>query len=251
MENDLPIIMEKEWSIPPSLIKVSALKRLVSMLKSTNQINETNSYYVRDFHTRKIIVDSDISTILCGYSKNLLDKEGFDFYKRILSEKELAWIADVYAGSYRVFYSYPPSKRSFLISNYEVEVITESQERLIVQHKSTPYLLCDNGNLWLSLCCVSISSQKQSGTATITNTETGELYEFKGDKFVQSEKLAITQEETIFLRWLCDGLSTERILALWNISDRSLSRKRVQLFEKLDAKTVGQAVHKAHLLGII
>jgi len=38
---------------------------------------------------------------------------------------------------------------------------------------------------------------------------------------------------------------------LWNISDRSLSRKRVQLFEKLDAKTVGQAVHKAHLLGII
>ena len=251
MENYLPSITEKEWAIPPSLVKDTALKRLVSMLKSINQINETNSYYIRDFRSRKIIADSDISAILCGYSKNLLDKEGFDFYRRILAEKELAWIADVYVDSYRIFYSYPQAKRCSLISNYEVEVKTADQESLILQHKSTPYLLCDNGNLWLSLCCVSISNQKQSGTATITNTKTGEHYEFKNDKFVLSEKLAITQEETILLRWLCDGLSTERILALWNISDRSLSRKRVQLFEKLDAKTVGQAVHKAHLLGII
>ena len=247
----IPTITEKEWNVPRALSKDSTIERIVQMLGSINRINDTNSYYIRDFRSRKIIVDSDTSAILCGYSKSFVDKEGFSFYQHILAETDSKWIRKAYRDSFRIFHKYPKEDRKCLTVLYYAEVRTANNERLILRHKATPYLLCDHGNLWLSLCCVSILNQREPSNATITNTETGECYEFLDGEFVLSESLAITQEDIMFLKGLCNGLSNMEISVLLDITERSLARKRLKLLKKLGAKSTEQAIHKAHLMGLI
>ena len=87
MKKKLQITTQKEWEVPQALTKNSVQSRLLDMLFSINQISKHETYYFRDFYQQKIIVDSPTSTILCGYSKDLVEKEGFDFYHRILEKK--------------------------------------------------------------------------------------------------------------------------------------------------------------------
>jgi ATP/maltotriose-dependent transcriptional regulator MalT len=122
---------------------------------------------------------------------------------------------------------------------------------MILQHQGIPYLLCDNGNLWLSLSSVTVSTQKRSGNATITHTETGEHYVFADGRYVLSDALAVTQDELLLLELMCNDLSMDRIMSQLKIPKSSFHLKKQRLFEKLDVKNVGGAVYKAGLMGLI
>ena len=137
------------------------------------------------------------------------------------------------------------------MSSYDFAVQTVTDGNLILQHKGIPFLLCNNGNLWLSLCSVTTSAEKQSGNATVTNTETGEQYVFTGEHYVLSDKLAVVQDELLILELLCKDLSTEQIVARLNISESSYRRKKQLLFDKLNVKNTHGAIYKAGLMGII
>lgn len=247
----MPSITEKSWKIPPSLVKEPNRNRLVDMLTAMNQINDGRSYYIRDSYEQKIIVDSATSAILCGYTKEIAEKEGFAFYHRIFNEKEWKWFDKMFKDSYRIFHKYPIAKRKFLVSQYNFEVRTVSQGAMVLHHKSTPYQLCDNGNLWLSLSSVTVSTAKSTGDATITNTETGEQYIFHKDKYVLSDEVAITHEELLFLELMCNDLSAKQIIAQLNISESGFHAKKQRLFDKLKVKNAAGAVYKAGLMGII
>ena len=247
----VPAIAEKEWKIPQTLTKESNRTRLVEMLASINKINDTTSYYIRDSYTKKIIVDSPTSAILCGYTKEIAEKEGFDFYKRIFAEKEWGWFEKMFKETYKVFYSYPLSKRKQLVSRYDFVVKTVSKGDLVLQHKGIPLLLCGNGNLWLSLCSVTISTEKRSGNATVTNTETGEQHVYTNERYILSDKLAITQEELLILDLLCNDLNQEQIMLQLGISKPNYRRKRQVLFNKLNVKNTHGAIYKAGLMGVV
>ena len=161
------------------------------------------------------------------------------------------WFEKMFVESYNVFYKYPVEKRRHLVSSYDFAVKTVSQGKLILQHQGIPYQLCDNGNLWLSLSSVTVSTQKRSGNATITNTQTGEHYVFIDGRYVLSEALAITQDELLILELMCNDLSMDRIMSQLKIPKSSFMRKKQQLFSKLDVKNAAGAVYKAGLMGII
>ena len=252
MKKDLlvPAVAKKTWSIPQSLTKEPNRTRLVEMLASINKINDTTSYYIRDSYERKIIVDSSTSAILCGYQKEVAEMEGFAFYKRIFIEKEWNWLEKMFEETYKVFYSYPPAKRKHLVSNYDFTVQTINAGSLVLRHKGVPLLLCDNGNLWLSLCSVTVSAQKRSDNATVTNTETGEQHVYTNGRYILSDEFAITQNDLLILELMRNDLSTEQIIAQLDISLPKYRRKRQMLFDKLNVKNVGGAVYKAGLMGL-
>jgi len=246
-----PTILEKSWKIPKNLTKEFSRARLVEILMSINKINDTTSYYIRDSYEKKIIVDSPTSTILCGYAKEIAEEEGFAFYKRISAETDWSKFEKMFLETYKIFYKHPPAKRKHLVSSYDLAVQTASKGKLILRHKSIPFKLCDNGNLWLSLGSVSVSTEKRPGNATVTNTETGEVYVYVNDEYVLSDLPAITQEELQILELMCNDLPNEQIMLQLNFSERSFWRKRQRLFNKLNVQSGTGAIHKAHLMGII
>ena len=250
-KNLIPPAERKDWDLPQALLKESNRTRLVEMLTAINRINNTSSYYIHDSHARKIIVDSPTSTILCGYKIDVAEKLGFAFYERLFDKQEWERFKGMFTEIYKVFYNHPPAKRKHLTSCFDFTVQHVGKGDLILQHKATPLLLCDNGNLWLNLCSVTESSQKQLGKTTITNTETGELYEYTKGQFVLSAKRSITDEDLLILELMGNDLNSESIAEQLDISMSTYKRKRLGLFDKLDVKSSGGAIHKAHLMGII
>ena len=251
MKKKLPINIQKEWGVPQVLTKNPVRSRLLDMLFSINQISNYETYYFRDFYEQKIIVDSPTSTILCGYPKVLVEKEGFDFYHRILGKKEWKRIAKAHQESAKIFFKYPHAKRRHLVFSGDFKVKTANGEKLVLSHWATPFQLCDSGNLWLSLCSVSVSAQEKLRDISITNTETGEEYVFLGGRFVLSDKVFLSKKDIVFLELLCSELPKEEIMFRLKISERTFWRRKKYLFEKLNVCTSAEAVHKAHLLGLI
>ena len=251
MRNFIFNAMPKPWKIPPDLASKASYNRLVEMLSLINKFNHSTSFYIRNTYEKKIIVDSPLSTILCGYPKELVDKEGYAFYERILDKKEFARLTKIFEETHRILHKFSASKRKHLMSSYGLTVKTANQEELFLHNESVPHMLCGNGNLLLCLCSVKVSTHEEKDSATITNTQTGEHFVFHNDKYVLSDKLAITHEDLIFLKMLCDDFTNEEIMSRLGVDERSFRRKRQRLFVKLNSTHATAAIHKAHLRGII
>ena len=247
----VPATIKKPWKIPQNLTKESNRTRLIEMLASINNINDTTSYYIRDSYTQRIIVDSPTSTILCGHPMELTEFDGFAFYRRIFDKNEWERLNKLFMETYKIFYKYPPAKRRLLVSSYDFVAQTASGGDLVLRHRGAPYLLCDNGNLWLSLCSVTPSAEKRLGNAMVTHIGTGEQYVYMDERYVLSEQLALNQNDLLILKLICDDLADAQIISQLGICVRTFKRKKELLFSKLNVKNAGAAVYKAHLMGII
>jgi len=143
-----------KWKITKEMKEQFSEEFIVDTLLPFNQV-DNQKYYMVDYFRKKVIVDSSSSPVLCGYPKELLDEEGFDFFKRILPPTEMDWLKNVIQEFYPVFFATPVESRKSLVLSYELTFITVKHEELVLHHKIVPFQLCDNGNLWLSLCSVS------------------------------------------------------------------------------------------------
>ncbi|MCL2412549.1 MAG: helix-turn-helix transcriptional regulator [Bacteroidales bacterium] len=247
----MDIITQKPWAISDRKINVFCTKNLEKKLSLFN-LACSGEYYIVDWFFQKFIVGSPNAMILCGHPKNVLEKDGFSFFNRILKKNEHYWLNQINTAAYDIFFRYPISQRTKFIAIYDMVVTTTIGEELILHHKIVPYELCKNGNLWLMLCHVTVSSSKNKKyTASFTNTETGNRYTFIKNKFVSCDSPSVTEEDMYILKQMIKGLPDKQICLLLNISLSSFKSKKRCFFEKLDVRTSASAVHKAHLLGLI
>lgn len=247
----MDIITQKPWVISGRKTGVFSTKSLEKKLNLFN-LACSGEYYMVDFFVQKLIVGSPNAMILCGHSKNVLEKDGFCFFDRILKKEEYSWVNQMSIAAYEVFFRYPISQRTKFVTIYDMVVTTTNGEELILHHKTVPYELCRNGNLWLMLCHVTISASKSKKyIAFSTNTETGNSYTFTKDKFVLSDSPNITKEDMYILKYMVKGLPDKQICSLLDISLSTFKSKKRCFFEKLDVRTSASAVHRAHLLGLI
>jgi DNA-binding CsgD family transcriptional regulator len=244
-------VTQRDWDIPKIEHKMFNAKELEYMLNSFNRAHARN-YYITDYCAKNFIIDSPDSLILCGYSKEIMKKDGFRFFNRILKQEELEWIMRMNAAAYEVFFRYPPSKRLKLIISYDLTVTTRYEGEFVLHLKVTPYKLCKNGNMWLALCYATISSSDKMGEkATIFSTVTGERYSLVGDKFVLSAANPITKHEIQILKMMVKGTLDENMASIMDIPISTFKRKKQGLYQKLGVRTSAEAVHKAHIEGII
>ena len=210
------------------------------------------NFYMLDYYRKKIIVDSPTSPILCGFPKSQADKEGFDFFQQTLSDEEWKWLSRVNIKCYQIFFKHSELDRKNLVFSYDLTMTTVKKKKIVLHHKLVPYKLCRNGNLWLGLCHVSLSPHQESGHPTIFNRKTGERYDFIDDKFVKTLNFCLTGEELMILEWMIKGLSDKLICErLDNMPITNFKRRKRILYNKLEASTSAEAIHKAHLMGVI
>ena len=228
-------------------------KKIEELLYSINQTC-SGQFYMVDFLSKKVIVGSPYASILCGYPKELLEQEGFGFYLRLFKEDEWKRVDQMKEAAYKVLTRYPLSCRKKFVLSLDLRLITNKNEEIVLHHKSTPYKLCKNGHLWLSLCYVTeASSEKMRGCASFANMETGERYRCS---LVDGEPVLIktestNQEELQILKLLVKGFSDKQMCGLMGMSISTFKQRKRQLYKKLEANTSAEAIHRAHLLGII
>jgi DNA-binding CsgD family transcriptional regulator len=243
--------IDKPWKISKKLEKNHTIKRIEEQLSFFNRACKGNFYMV-NYYEQKLIVGTSNASTFCGYPKDMIEKEGFDFYKRILKKNELIWLEKMNAEAYNVFFNFREPERQNLEFNYDLIVETVSKDSVVLHHRLVPYKLCENGNMWLGLCFVSLSPYLLSSCqAHIVNQQTSETYDFIDNKFVLSDVKALTLEEISILNYLTKDMMTKQIVDLLDISESTIMRKKNIIFDKLGVKSSYAAIHKAAKLGII
>jgi DNA-binding CsgD family transcriptional regulator len=243
--------IRKPWKIPKDLARIYNTRSVESALGLFNRASHGNFYMV-DYYEQKLIVGSASASTFCGYSKDIVEIEGFGFYKRILLKNEMKWLAKMNEEAYLIYYNYPESERQNLEFSYDLIAKTQNKQEIVLRHKLVPYKLCSNGNMWLGLCHVTTSSfLHMFSKAHIANIQTGEQYDFIDGRFVPSIIAALSPDEVTILLHMAKDMQRKQIADALNISESSIKKKKQLLFDKLNVKTSAAAVYKATMLKII
>ncbi|MDR2907993.1 MAG: hypothetical protein LBU91_08410, partial [Bacteroidales bacterium] len=185
-----------------------------------------------DFSLRKIIANNN-ALICFGYSKNEIEKKGFDFFKDILDENEFTWLQQVYSASFQVFLNFSKNERMHLMLSLDLTVKNKDGTSFILLYKITPFKLCEHGKLWIGLCKISISAaRKMDYTATITNTLTGRKYDFKNNSFqLRNDDDALTPEDEQIIMFLIQGMEDTEMCKKLNLSKDQLKRTKQKIYK--------------------
>jgi DNA-binding CsgD family transcriptional regulator len=245
------IVTRKPFDISKRQLELFDTDELENMLAAFNYA-EGNNFYILDYYRKKIFVGSPSALILGGFEKQVLDDEGFCFFERVLPDREWKWLNRVNHKMYQFFFSCPEPDRKHLAFSCDFKISTVKGKQIILRHTIVPYKLCKNGNLWLGLCHVSLSPHHESGHPTILNRKTGERYDLIHTKFVKTQHQILTDEELMILEWMVKGLSDKLICERLNFMPMTNFKRRKRiLYDKLNAGTAAEAIHNAHLGGMI
>ena len=249
---ELQACIQNPWNVTKELKRTYSQRNVEKALGLFNRACH-NNFFITDHREQKIIAGKTvISSLLYGYSKEVIEIEGFDFYERILDDEEKKWLTQLNKQAFSVFYNYPQSERWNLEFYFDLIANFPEKQNIILHHKLVPFKLDKNGNLWLGLCHITTSNTiSVFNKARAVNIETGKQYDYLNEKFVESTTTALDTDEKIILTQMAKDMPNKQMADLLKISESSLKRKRLALFDKLEVKSPAAAVYKATLLNII
>jgi len=245
-------VSPRAWNISKKDLNTFDREGIENILGSFNRTSG-GSYYMLDYCEKKLFVDAFSPTVLCGYSKDLADSEGFNFFKRTQDPKDQSWLDKVNVKAFRFFFNYPEKKRRNLVVSYDLTVQKMDGSICVLHHKNTPFRLCRNGNVWLGLCHVTEGafSVSKNRKASIFDATDNKRYDFVNGEFMLSDVVFLTDVEKQILRLMAKDLTADRISQDLDISVPTLNRYKRKIFDKLGVNKSTSAIHKAFGEGLI
>jgi DNA-binding CsgD family transcriptional regulator len=206
-----------------------------------------------DFHEEQVVVGNLTGHTVAGFPIEVVKREGLNFTDKILPESEKEWVQNMNNEAYKIFSKYDDFEtRMTIVFSHDLQAKTPNGREITLHHRLVPYLLDENGNLWLALCTISAVPLTHKATkACIDCGETGERYDYIGGKFVLSQHKHLTEEEVAILGHLADGIAIKQISAKVGMSLRAVERKKKDALSKLGAHTQAAAVYRAKNMGLI
>ncbi|MDR2907628.1 MAG: helix-turn-helix domain-containing protein [Bacteroidales bacterium] len=242
-------ITQRPWNIPQTLEKAYSKENIEELLYTLTTFSR-GIFYMLDFHKQKVFVHNDSSLILCGHPKELADREGFDFFKRIIDPNLLKLAASRDMEFLSIVSSFPESQRKDFVLHYNSILKHADGRDLFCNHKATPFKLDKNGNIWLVLLtCAPSLNKVENKWASIIDKKSHHKYDYVGLRFIFSEEGVLSLEETKILKLSINGCQAKQICEILQISESTLKRRLQEIYAKLDVKNLSGAIHKAHLMG--
>ena len=101
----------------------------------------------------------------------------------------------------------------------------------MINHKLSPLVLTDDGNIWMTICLVTLSTRKEPGDVHIImqddNTRHNLNLEEKVFESVKTQKL--TNREKEILKYIAIGISTNAIAKKLGISDSTIKNHKTKI----------------------
>jgi len=214
----------------------------------------TNSYVcVIDFQKEEIIVNCLEGFTIAGFPTEVIRKGSIEFYNKILSDNEKEWLKTMTTEAGKILLGYDDFEmRMELVFSFDLLAINPNGTEVTLHHRLVPYQLDKEGNIWLSVCCVSaLSLTYKTAKACIDCVKTGERYDFVDGKFVPSRHRQLVEDEIAILGYLAQGVAMKQISGHLGMSLRAVERKKKEALDKLGAQTQAAAVYRAKDMGLI
>ncbi len=230
------------------------------------------SIYIIDYHRKNFLYVSDNPLFLCGHTSEEVRKMGYDFYLSYVPKEEVPMLTELNRSGFRAFYDEPVENRRQCMMSYDFHIahgnavenrrqcmmsydfhIAQSNRLLLINHKITPLAMTTNGRVWLALCTVSLSSQKEAGHIEFRQLGTPgkRIYSLTTHRWQQAEDIALRPEEKQVLILAAQGYTIQDIADRLCRGTDTVKHYRRQIFQKLDAQSITEALAYATNYGLL
>lgn len=223
------------------------VKYYVEALQALTKLYDL-SFYIVDYYKKSFHYVSPNPLFLSGYSQEEVLNLGFDFYPLCVPPDDLELLFLLNEAGFKFFYNLPVSRREKATISYDFRLKHKDNQSLImINHKLSPLVLTDDGNIWMAICLVTLSTRKEPGDVHIIMQDDKTRYnlniEEKTFEPVKTQKL--TNREKEILKYIAIGISTNAIVKKLGISDSTVKNHKTKILKKLNAKTSTEAVFNA------
>ena len=225
----------------------------LSALKAMSKLCDL-SYYIIDYYKKSFFYVSPNPLFLSGYSQREVVNIGYDFYGRCVPQDDLKLLFELNEAGFQFFYELPVDRREFATISYDFRLNHKSNgSSVMVNHKLAPLLLTDDGNIWMAICLVTLSSNKAPGDVHIMMQDERVRYNFNRGRrcFRKTQQKELTKREYDILKCIAMGDKIEEIENKLKISGSTVKNHKTKIFKKLNAKNSAEAVFFASKRNII
>ena len=215
--------------------------------------NTNHSLYIIDYHRKNFLYVSSNPLFLCGHSPEEVQQKGYAFYFEVVPSDEINRLMEINEAGFRFYYDQPIEKRLDLSIEYNFHIHTSEKHPHLIHHKLTPVLLSGKGDIWLALCTVSLSPEKNIGDVVISDHTCTDhyIYSFEGRRWRKQPELILSDREKEILQLSVKGRSNTEIGETLFIDANTVKFHKKKIFEKLHAENITEAVGIAANLRLI
>ena len=225
--------------------KISQL--LIDTLDAMSRVSG-ESLYVINYLSRGFLYVSQNPLFLNGYLREDVLKMGYSFYEKNLPQEDIDMLLEINKKGFAFFYQQPIEDRLKFTISYDFRLLQKNKSTTMINHKLTPILLTPKGNIWLALCSVMLSTEKESGNVYINKS--GVLhrlrYSFEGKRWRSTKVVSLSKIENVILKLSAQGLSNKQIAETIYLNINTIKFHKKNIYQKLNVKNITEAIVFAH-----
>ena len=224
--------------------KYAKVESYLNALKAVSKLIDL-SFYIIDYYRKNFFYVSSNPLFLSGYSREEVLKMGYEFYGVCVPPEDLQLLFELNEAGFRFFYKLPVERRLHATISYDFRLKNKNLGSLImINHKLAPLLLTEDGNIWMAICLVTLSSRQTPGDVHIIMKDDQSRYDFnRAEQIFEGKKTEkLTKKEYEILKLIALGTCTDDISSKMKISSSTIKNHKTRIFRKLNVKTTAEAV---------
>lgn len=212
----------------------------MKLLATTAGMTEESIYVINPYEPCFRFV-SPGSIFPCAHSGMKIQRSGFDRFSEAVHPDDLPLVMQAYKAAVNFLYipDVRPDDLAYIVFDFR---ICRHKKYLPVCHKMTPVIIDDRVRF---IYCTVTDSVCETAGNLIAYYKTGEEcmhYSFESYRWNRKSMTTITPQENEILILSRFGYSVETIADYLCLSPKTIQNKRTELFKKLEAKNIKQAL---------
>lgn len=205
------------------------------------------SIYIIDYQKKEFEYVSNNPLFLCGHSAKEVKEMGFSFYKKYIPEADWHLLLKIKDLGYAFYHAQPIEQRKNYTLSCDFHLGNPKKQPILVHQELTPLCLTSKGDLWKSICTVSLSTASKAGNVQLFKAGSKQKwkYDFKLNAWQSEQKAIFSTRELQILHWSIRGYTTNEIATLIFVSADTVKFHRKKILEKLQVKRMPEAIRYA------
>lgn len=202
------------------------------------------SIYIIDYQGMTFDYVSPNPIFLAGFTAAEVEKLGYEFYFRCVPPQDLELLTLINDLGFDFLEKVPVQERKQYSISYDFHLGNGKAKNVLINHKLTPLFLTEEGKMWKAMCAVSLSHNQTAGNVEIHKE--GSLAKWRLDIskkiWVSQSKHQLNERELQVLQLYAQGLTIHQIADRLHIAVDTVKYHRRKIFDRLDVKTMVQAL---------
>lgn len=233
----------REFIIGSQILDYKQINLLTITLDAVSRASN-KSFYVVDYYKKNFFYVSSNSLFLSGHSADEVLKLGYNFYEKVVPPQDLEMLLEINQKGFFFYYQQLVEDRLKFTISYDFRLIQPNKHTIMINHKLTPIILTPEGDVWLALCVVGLSSQTKPGNVYVNQDGVLQRYDysFRGKNWKEIETVALTEKEKHILQLSTQGITNEQIADLIFVDVNTVKFHKKKIFQKFHVKNIAEAI---------